>query len=437
MESVCVIGAGGAGLTVAQALNARGVPFVVHEAGSGIGGNWRYDNDSGMGSAYASLRTNVSRQKTSLRNYPLRHGPVFLRHPEMLAYLESYADHFGLREHIRTRSVVVSAKQTSDGAWEVATANGTLERHSALVVATGYNSVPRYPDLPGEFEGLQLHTHDYRTPEPFRGLDTVVVGLGCSAAELACEIATVARSTTIAARSGNWVMQRRIAGIPLDWFDQRAMSRLPFAVRRRIFDPLIRMSGTDLGKRLGAETGRPLDKPWALSDNLIKELGSGRIRLVGGASGLTSDGLRLAHGETLNADAILYATGYRAHYPYLDPAIDAPTLERAPLYRGIAHPDAPGLFFVGLVMAHGALLPIFEAQASWVAGVLAHELELPPCEQMRESIAADQQVRARDFDPRWNILWDRYPYIQALDKEARRARSAPGVPPHAARSTLR
>ena len=45
MESVCVIGAGGAGLAVAQAPKARGVPFVVHEAGSGIGGNRRYDNE--------------------------------------------------------------------------------------------------------------------------------------------------------------------------------------------------------------------------------------------------------------------------------------------------------------------------------------------------------------------------------------------------------
>jgi cation diffusion facilitator CzcD-associated flavoprotein CzcO len=437
MESVCVIGAGGAGLAVAQALKARDVAFVVHEAGSGIGGNWRYDNDSGMGSAYASLRTNVSRQKTSLRNFPLRQGPTFLRHPEMLAYLESYADHFGLREHLRTRSVVVSAKQTSDGAWEVATDNGTPERHRAVIVATGYNSVPRHPELQGEFDGLQLHTHDYRTPEPFRGRDTVVIGLGCSAAELACEIAPVARSTTIAARSGNWVMSRRVAGIPLDWFDQRAMSRLPFALRRKIFDPVIRLSGTDLGRRLGAPTGRPLDKPWALSDHLVEELDSGRVRLVGAATELTSRGVRLADGRTLNADAILYATGYRAHYPYLDPSLDVPTLEHAPLYRGVAHPDASGLFFVGLVMTHGALLPVFEAQSAWVAEVLTGQIQLPSPEQMTESIAGDQRVRARDFDARWGILWDRYPYIRALEAEARRARRAPGVPAHAERSTLR
>jgi dimethylaniline monooxygenase (N-oxide forming) len=56
---VAVIGAGGAGLAAAQAPKARGVPFTVFEAGSGVGGNWRYDNDSGLASGYASLRSNT------------------------------------------------------------------------------------------------------------------------------------------------------------------------------------------------------------------------------------------------------------------------------------------------------------------------------------------------------------------------------------------
>lgn len=437
MESVCVIGAGGAGLAAAQALKARGIPFVVHEAGSGLGGNWRYDNDSGRSSAYASLRTNVSRHKTSLRSFPMRQGRTFLHHAEMLAYLESFAERFDLYEHIRMRSVVVSAKATGDGAWEVTTETGVPERHSAVLAATGYNSVPRYPDLPGHFDGLQLHTHDYRTPDPFRDRATVVIGLGCSGAELASEIATVARSTTIAARSGNWVMPRLVAGIPLDWFDQRGMSRLPFAARRKMFDPVIRMAGTDLGKRLGAPTGRPLDKPWAVSDHLMDQLRSGLISLVPEAIGLAGDGVVLADGRTLNADAILYATGYRAHFPFLDGDIVPPSIKRAPLYRGIAHPDAPGLFFIGLAMAHGALLPVFEAQANWAAEVLTGNLRLPSTDQMRTSIAGDNEVRVRDFDPRWGILWDRYPYIRALEAEARRARRSPGVSRRAERATMR
>ncbi len=438
MDAVCVIGAGGAGLAAAQALKTRDVPFVVHEAGSGIGGNWRYENDSGLSSGYASLTTNVSRQRTSYGCFPLRRGALYLHHTQMLAYLEAFTDRFGLREHIRLSSPVTSVRPLDGGGWEVDADGGAPERYRAVLLATGYNSVPRYPDLPGRFDGLALHTHDYRTPEPFAGRDTIVIGLGCSAAELACEVRHVARSTTIAARSGNWVMPRRLGRMPLDWLDIRAGSRLPFSLRRRMVEPLARLWGADLGKAgLPQPSGRLLDKPWAISDELMGAWRAGEISVTGPVSELAGDRVRLADGRTLPADAILYGTGYRAEFPFLAPEVQPPTLERPRLYRGVVHPDAPGLFFIGLVMAHGALIPIFEAQANWVAEVLADRLVLPSTEVMRASIACDDEVRRRDFDPRWGILWDRLPYIRSLETETRRARRLPGTSQRAAAPTVR
>ena len=316
--------------------------------------------------------------------------------------------------------------------------DGVPERYRAVLVATGYNSVPRYPDLPGRFDGLALHTHDYRTPEPFAGRDTVVIGLGCSAAELACEVRRVARSTTIAARSGNWVMPRRVGRMPLDWLDIRAASRLPFSLRRRMVMPLARLAGGDLGKAgLGLPPSRLLDKPWAISDDLMSAWRAGEISLTGPVTELAGDRVRLADGSGLPADAILYGTGYRAEFPFLAPEVQPPTLELPRLYRGIVHPAAPGLFFIGLAMAHGALIPIFEAQANWVAEVLSERLVLPSAEVMRTSIACDEQARRRDFDPRWGILCDRLPYIRSLERETRRARRLPGTSRRAAAPTVR
>jgi dimethylaniline monooxygenase (N-oxide forming) len=438
VDAVCVIGAGGAGLAAAQALKVRGVPFVVHEAGSGIGGNWRFENDSGLCSAYASLTTNVSRQRTRFRCFPLRRGPLYLHHSQMLAYLEAFTDRFGLREHIRHRSQITSVRPLDDGGWEVSAEGAAPERYRAVLVATGYNSVPRYPDLPGRFDGLQLHSHDYRTPEPFAGRDTVVIGLGCSAAELACEIRHTARSTTIAARSGNWVMPKRLGPMPLDWLDTRGGSRLPFSLRRRTLKPLARLAGVDLGKAgVPQPSGRLLDKPWTISDELMSAWRTGEISVTGPVTELAGDRVLLADGRGLPADAILYATGYRAEYPFLAPEVKPPTLEHARLYRGVMHPDAPGLFFIGLAMAHGALIPVFEAQANWVAEILADRLVLPPKEVMRASIARDDEVRRRDFDPRWGILWDRLPYIRSLELETRRARRLPGTSRRAAAPTVR
>ena len=49
---VCIIGAGSSGIVAAQVLHARGVDFDCFELGSQVGGNWRYDNDNAMSSAY-------------------------------------------------------------------------------------------------------------------------------------------------------------------------------------------------------------------------------------------------------------------------------------------------------------------------------------------------------------------------------------------------
>lgn len=438
MDPVCVIGAGSAGLAAAQALKARGLPFVVFEAGSGIGGNWRYENDSGLSSAYASLTTNVSRQRTSYRCFPLeRSGPLFLRHTEMLAYLEAFTDRFGLREHIRFRSPVRSMRVGPDG-WEVSAGSSDgWERFRAVVVATGYNSVPQYPDLPGSFDGITLHAHEYRTPEPFSGRDVVVVGLGCSAAELACEIRGVARSVTVATRSANWAFPRRVGPVPMDWFDLRLGSLLPWSLRRRLMGPLIRLAGGDELAASGQAPVRVGDKPHAITDELVRAVRRGDVALTGPVVALEGDRVRLADGSEIRADGLLYGTGYRASFPFLPPELEAPTLSLARLYRGVAHPDADGLFFIGLALTFGALIPVFEAQANWTAAVLAGDLLLPSRDAMNASIALDSHFRSRNFDPAYGVMWDRLPYVRALEAETRRARRRPGVSRRAAGLTVR
>ncbi|MDT4975806.1 MAG: hypothetical protein QOG98_1564, partial [Pseudonocardiales bacterium] len=59
---VCVIGAGSSGIAACQVLQERGVEFDCIEAGSAVGGNWRYLKDNGMSSSYKSLHINTSRE---------------------------------------------------------------------------------------------------------------------------------------------------------------------------------------------------------------------------------------------------------------------------------------------------------------------------------------------------------------------------------------
>jgi cation diffusion facilitator CzcD-associated flavoprotein CzcO len=434
--TIGVVGAGGAGLVAAQALVAAGLEPVVYEARDGPGGNWRYDPKPGRSSAYASLTANTSRWRTSLRTQRLaRRGPTHAGREEMLAYLEGFATRFGLDTRIRTHSEVVETRPDAAGRWSVRIASGEVEDHDAIVVATGYNSVPLMPDWPGSLDGPVLHTHDYRTPDPFADRDVVVVGMGSSATDLACEISCVARSVTIVARSGRDVIAKRLGPIPVDLFDTALNARLPWAVRRRIVAAVSRMTVGDLTKYgLPAPPRRCGDAPIAVSSELARALRDGTVKgTTGSIARLDGDHVTLADGRRLPCTALLAGTGYRAEFPFLPAEAEAPTLARPVLYRGVASPVLQGLFFVGIIAGHGALLPMFEAQAAWIAAVLSGRLVLPDQATMQASIADDARVLARDFDPRFGYLIDRMPYVLALHREARRS----GPVPRAARAALR
>jgi cation diffusion facilitator CzcD-associated flavoprotein CzcO len=55
IDRACIVGAGSSGIVAAKVLAERGIAFDCFEKGSGVGGNWRYENDNGMSAAYASL----------------------------------------------------------------------------------------------------------------------------------------------------------------------------------------------------------------------------------------------------------------------------------------------------------------------------------------------------------------------------------------------
>lgn len=425
--SLGIVGGGGAGLVTAHAALNEGIEPLVYEARDGIGGNWRYDPEPGRSSCYASLITNTSRRRTSLRSHSLRGfgRGTHARHDEMLAYLEDFARQFDLNRRTMLRTEVVSARPV-EGGWRVETAAGEVREHRALVVATGYNSVPSIPEWDGALDGPIVHTHDYREPSPYEGLDVVVVGMGCSATELACEISEVARSVTLLARSPRDVLPHKLGPLPVDATDNALNSRIPWALRRTLVGTMGRLAVGNVGRYgLPRNEARPGSLPIAVSGALRSALRSGRVKgATGTIARLAGDRVILEDGRELAADAILAGTGYRTEFPFLPPEADPPALSDAPLYRGIVSLALPSLFYVGVVAGHGGLLPMFEAQAAWVAAVLSGRVSLPDRETMAASVAADAAVRRRDFDPRIGIMFDRMRYVRAVRREAKRGMGA-------------
>src|SRR3954469_21136799 len=149
-QKACIIGAGSSGVAAAQVLDARGVPFDCFEKGSEVGGNWRYENDNGMSSAYRSLHINTSRGLMAYKTFPMPDDyPDYPNHFQIAAYFDSYVDRFGFREKIAFRTEVVAVEPV-DGEWEVTVSDGDgkreTRRYRAVLVANGHHWDPRWPE---------------------------------------------------------------------------------------------------------------------------------------------------------------------------------------------------------------------------------------------------------------------------------------------------
>lgn len=423
---VCIIGAGSSGMAAAKSLAARNVAFEGFEIGSDIGGMWRYENDNGLSSAYRSLHIDTSRGNLGYPDHPIPETyPDFLAHNEVLEWLESYAQRFDLKRHFRFNCKVEQVTPGRDGAWSVQLADGSVRRFRAVIVANGHLWDPRTAGFPGHFEGEQLHAHHYRTAAPFEGKNVVVVGIGNSAVDIAVDVCKSARRTYLSTRRSAWVMPKYIMGIPIDrWsgFFVRKL-RLPTPVSRTLVRWLAYLAIGDQ-RRFGVP--RPQHAIWrehaTLSQELLPYCGHGWIRMKPNVRELQGTQVAFDDGSVEAVDAIILATGYRTSFPFLDPALFQVTEEVPALYRRMAPPRLPGLFFLGLVQPVGPTIPLVEVQSRWLAALLAGAMQAPDANAMaREIDHHAQAVRQRYVGTaRYALEVDARSYARQLLDDMRR-----------------
>jgi dimethylaniline monooxygenase (N-oxide forming) len=403
---VCIIGAGSSGITVAQALAARGVRFDWFEAGSSIGGNWRYGNDNEMSSAYESLHINTSRQMMEYAAYPMPDSlPDYPGHRQIAQYFDDYVDHFGLRDSITFRTEVTKVTPT-DGGYTVTVRSrdgGEPETRSyrEVVVANGHHWDPRWPEpsFPGAstFPGEQLHAHYYRTPEPLVGKRVLVLGIGNSACDIAVESTRVARSTDLAMRRGAHILPKYMFGVPTDRLTDSPLVHMPLKVQQTIMSGLLRLS-------LGKVTDYGLPEPDhavlhahpTVSQDLLNRLGHGDITVRPTIDRFEGSKVFFADGGSGEYDVVVYCTGYKVSFPFLGDEVVRAEDNHVELYRRVVHPDHPGLYFVGLIQPLGAIMPLAEAQAAWIGDLVTGVGALPSVGEMRAQIASyDERLRHR------------------------------------------
>jgi dimethylaniline monooxygenase (N-oxide forming) len=216
------------------------------------------------------------------------------------------------------------------------TAAERTERYSAVLVANGHHWDPQYPQpaFPGAgtFTGEQIHSHDYRTPEPFAGKCVLVLGIGSSACDAAAKCSQVAARTLLAMRRGAHVVPKYLLGRPTDHLTlMRLGTRAPLALQRWAVALLVRAAQGKVTRYGLPQPDHPmLGAHPTVSDSLLAKVGAGDIIVKPAIDRFDGDRVCFTDGSAERVDTVIYCTGYKISFPFLSEASSAPTTTRSP-----------------------------------------------------------------------------------------------------------
>jgi hypothetical protein len=422
-REACVIGAGPAGLASAKALVDRGMDFDWFEKGSMVGGLWRIDNDNGGAAAYETLHLNSSRPLTQFPSHPMPEDwPDYPSHELMARYFQDFADSNRLTERVTFNTEVQEVEpvegpgRPGEHGWRVTTPAGT-RTYSCVFVSNGHHSEPRIPEFPGEFTGESFHAHEYITPEVFEGKDVLVIGVGNSGMDIACDATKLARSVSVVTRHGVHVLPKYAFGRPIDQFGTPVNAWIPFRLERRVYEIVQRFStGRPEDRGLPRPDHRLLSAHPTVSSEFCDRVGHGDIDMKPGIERLGGKTVHFVDGTSIEVDTLVYATGYTVSLPFFDPDLYDPADNAMPLYQRVLTPELPGLFFIGFVQTVGSNIPLMELQAEWTGDLVTSTCVLPPEDEMREWIASDQAAMKRRYvrSARHTMQVDFWRYANAL-----------------------
>jgi len=426
MPRICVIGAGPSGLTATRALLAAGLDDVtVYDRGSEVGGNWVFDAESGHSSVFATTHIISSKAYSQFDEYPMPDDyPDYPSHEQLAAYFSGYARHFGLYEHVRFRRLVTRAEPLPGGGFEVSTvpdddrdAPPEVERFDKLIVANGHHWSPRWPDVPGRFDGTYLHSHDFKRAEAFSDQRVLVIGGGNSACDVAVETSRISERTDISWRRGYWIVPKFLFGVPSDHIHNQVVEGplgrlLPGRVRQRLNTMLLRAVQ-------GSNTRYGLPEPDhdigtthpTINSELLYFIRHGRIHPVPDVARFEGRTVVFSDGERRDYDAVIACTGFRIEHPFFDRSFVDYSEGPVPLYLKMLPADRDDLAFIGLFQPLGCIWPAAELQARLVARWWTGRWS-PPADRRRaiERELANPHVRQVDT-PRHTITVD-YPVFR-------------------------
>jgi dimethylaniline monooxygenase (N-oxide forming) len=410
MESfdVVIIGGGWSGLLMLKHALEEGLRAVLLEAREGTGGVWRFSEDPALVTVMKTTETTSSTCFTEMGDFPMPKDREFLRHDEVLAYLNRYIEQFDLAPHIRSGQRVERCEKVDDGTrWKVTTQRGTFYGAN-LAVCSGVHqkrntSVEEelFRGNSGHGAGPAIHHMGEikRVPREFDGKRVLVLGGGESASDLIEEMMrsgctakvvwSIPNGQHFFRKYGYWFRKNPLTGRPTkpEAFDKQS------SLLQGLMSPAYK--GKD-GMRWGCK--------WTTSGSMIAYQGHGipewrnhaqnmhafinksanvldyvdYVRLVpkGAASSVRGQTVYFRDGTSEEVDHVVLCTGYLPDFPFLPEEIRRTGLTLR--YKYVFENEDPSVAFVGFVRPIFGSIPfISEVQSRWVARIFAGKLTLP------------------------------------------------------------
>jgi len=316
-----VIGGGQAGLAAGYYLAQRGENFAILDGETRVGQAWRKRWDS--------LRLFTPARFNGLPGLPFPAGELYFPTKDEAAdYLERYAGKFQLPIRPNTRI----EKLERDGDSYRLSAGGQTFKARNVIVATGAYQSPYIPAFAAQLDPVicQFHSYAYRNPGQIPTGRVLVVGAGNSGAEIGLELSRAGREVWLSGRDVGHIpadqLGKYFGGRPYWWFISHVLS-----------------IDTPIGRKMHEQV-RHHGNPLIRSNH--KDILQAGIQIASRLVGVEAGGLRLQDGRTLDAEAVIWATGFRPDYKW----IDLPVFDEFGLpdhQRGVVS-KASGLYFVGL-----------------------------------------------------------------------------------------
>ena len=423
---VAIIGAGPAGISMAVQLERLGIPYVLYDRRSEIGGTWSIHK-------YPDIRVDtlsITYEFSFEDEYPWTE--YFARGEEVRTYLEFISKKYGVHEHTRLGHDLEDARFDDESLTWHLTFQGPdgerVERDVNMVVsAAGVFAKTKLPDIDGidEFEGTIVHPTQWTSELDMQGKRVAVIGNGSTGVQLMAPVAEKAEHLSVFQRTPQWIAPRPNYGrsvepevrwlldhLPGYWNWSRYTSIIGLMTWHEDFlvpDPEWEKKGGHITKKsedlreflvgyIKEQVGdrpdlleklvpdyAPMVRRPVVDNNWYKSLTRDNVDLVtSGIERLTKNGIETSDGKHHEVDLIVFATGFEVD-KFLWPAeyrgekgvnlrdYWGPKSPRA--YLGMMVPQFPNLFIMygpnSQPVSGGVSLPSwFQIWAAFIAQCL-------------------------------------------------------------------